>query len=71
MTLDLSSNSLADINGLLTSHPRLTRLDVSSNALQWFDYAFVPASVRWLSLAGNSIDSLENYYNIGENFKLE
>ena len=36
-----------DINGLLTAQNELKKLNVSSNRLQWFDYAFIPkASVE-------------------------
>ena len=33
---------LKDINGLLQSQTELKKLNVSSNRLQWFDYAFIP-----------------------------
>ena len=31
-----------DINGLLTAQNELKKLNVSSNRLMWFDYAFIP-----------------------------
>ena len=35
-------NKFQDINGLLQSQTELRKLNVSSNRLQWFDYAFIP-----------------------------
>ena len=40
--LRLDNNKLKDINGLLQSQTELQNLNVSSNRLQWFDYAFIP-----------------------------
>ncbi len=45
-------------------------LNVSSNKLAWFDFAFVPPSVEWLDVAGNSIDALGNYYGLMDNYSL-
>ena len=44
-------------------------LNVSSNHLQWFDYAFIPKSVLWLSLRKNKIEEMGNYYKM-EGFRL-
>ena len=71
LTLDVSRNSLVDINGILTKNPVLTRFDASENLLPWFDYAFVPGSVEWLNIRANNIDSLGNYFDIGENSRLQ
>ena len=69
--LNLAENELEDINGLLQSQTALKWLNVSSNNLAWFDYAFVPPSVEWLDISGNEIDALGNYYNLAENYALK
>ncbi len=46
----LSMNQLKDINGLLTNQNNIKYLNLSSNALQWFDYAFIPNSLQTLDL---------------------
>ena len=48
---------------------RFQWLNVSSNHLQWFDYAFIPKSVLWLSLRKNKIEEMGNYYKM-EGFRL-
>jgi len=74
--LRLDNNQLADMNGLLSSLTKLQWLNVSSNRLQWFDYAFVPPSLEWLDLRQNRIEELGNYYKLevsggrGETFGL-
>ncbi len=62
--LRLDDNQLEDINGLLMSQHHLQWLNVSHNQLQWFDYAFIPKSVLWLSLRSNQIEELANYYEM-------
>ena len=37
-------------------------LNLSSNALLWFDYAFIPRSLEVLDIHSNNIDSLGNFY---------
>ena len=37
-------------------------LNLSSNALLWFDYAFIPRSLEVLDIHANNIDSLGNFY---------
>ncbi len=69
-TLRLDGNALEDINGLLTSQSELHWLNVSSNRLAWFDYAFVPRSVRWLDLHDNLVEELGNYYKLSSGFDL-
>jgi Leucine-rich repeat (LRR) protein len=69
-TLRLDGNLLEDINGLLTAQSELHWLNVSSNRLAWFDYAFVPRSVRWLDLHDNRIEELGNYYKLSSGFDL-
>jgi hypothetical protein len=46
-------------------------LNLSSNRLHWFDYAFVPNSLVVLDLQDNLIDSVENYYSLKEGFQLQ
>ncbi len=67
--LRLDGNQLADINGLVSSLGQLQWLNVSSNSLQWFDYAFVPSSLEWLDVSYNLISELGNFYNL-DNFAL-
>ena len=68
--LRLDDNQLEDINGLLMSQHHLQWLNVSHNQLQWFDYAFIPKSVLWLSLRSNLIEELANYYEMRSGFHL-
>jgi Leucine-rich repeat (LRR) protein len=69
--LRLDNNVLTDINGLVSSLDKLKWLNVSSNQLQWFDYAFVPMSLEWLDLHDNQIEELGNYYKLREGFSLK
>ena len=68
--LRLDNNKLEDINGLLTSQTELRWLNISSNKLQWFDYAFIPKNLRWLDIHDNEIEELGNYYNLKGGFNL-
>jgi len=68
--LRLDENNLEDINGLLAGQTELRWLNVSSNRLQWFDYAFIPKNLEWLDLHDNQIEELLNYYKLGEGFNL-
>ncbi len=54
-TLLLDGNKLEDLNGLVSSLGKLRWLNVSSNSLQWFDYAFVPSSLEWLDMSNNQV----------------
>merc|ERR1719220_2892529 len=54
--LRLDDNKLKDINGLLQSQTELQNLNVSSNRLQWFDYAFIPKSLEMIDLHDNQIE---------------
>ena len=67
--LRLDNNALADINGLVSSLEKLKWLNVSSNRLQWFDYAFVPRSLEWLDVHSNQIEELGNYYKLEGEFR--
>jgi Leucine-rich repeat (LRR) protein len=68
--LRLDQNQLEDINGILAGQTELRWLNVSSNRLQWFDYAFIPKNLEWLDLHDNHIEELQNYYKLGEGFSL-
>ena len=69
--LNLAENGLNDLNGLLTMQMKLEYLNISSNKLHWFDYAFVPNSLVVLDIHDNQIDSVENYYSLRDGFQLE
>ena len=69
--LRLDQNQLEDINGILAGQTELRWLNVSSNRLQWFDYAFIPKNLEWLDLHDNHIEELQNYYKLGEGFSLK
>lgn len=69
--LNLAENQIKDINGLLTTQMKLEHLNISSNKLHWFDYAFVPNSLKSLDIHDNQIDSVENYYSLRDGFQLE
>ena len=69
--LNVAENQLNDINGLLTNQMNLNYLNISSNKLHWFDYAFVPNSLVVLDIHDNQIDSVENYYSLRDGFQLE
>ena len=68
--LRMDNNKLQDINGLLQAQADLQWLNVSANQLQWFDYAFIPRSLKWLDLHQNEIEELGNYYSVGDGYKL-
>lgn len=69
--LRLDSNGLEDLDGLLTAQAELVWLNVSSNGLQWFDYASIPRKVRWLDLHDNKIEEIGNYYKNKNNYSIE
>lgn len=68
--LRLDNNKLEDINGLLQAQSELQWLNVSANKLQWFDYAFIPKSLKWLDIHSNEIEELGNYYQLRDGFNL-
>ena len=43
--LHLNSNNLSSLKNVVHNLPRLLRLNVSDNELQWFDYSYLPASI--------------------------
>uniref|UniRef100_A0A0K2TAB3 Tolllike receptor 6 [Tribolium castaneum] n=1 Tax=Lepeophtheirus salmonis TaxID=72036 RepID=A0A0K2TAB3_LEPSM len=69
--LRLDNNNLKDMNGLLSGLEQLQWLNISSNDLQWFDYAFIPSSLEWLDLRRNAIEELGNYYTLLSRFNLK
>ena len=69
--LRLDNNKLRDINGILLGLNQLQWLNVSSNRLQWFDYAFFPKNLEWLDVHDNLIEELSNYYALGKGFNLK
>ena len=69
--LDLSNNQLEDVNGLFAHQTNLKALNLSSNHLLWFDYAFIPPSLEVLDIHSNNIDALGNYYTLRDNYNLK
>ena len=69
LVLRLDDNSLADINGIVSSLSKLEWFNVSSNQLEWFDYAFVPSSLQWLDMSSNQVGELGNFYDL-KNFEI-
>ena len=69
--LDLSHNQLEDVNGLFAHQGVLKALNLSSNHLLWFDYAFIPPSLEVLDIKANNIDSMGNYYALRDNYNLQ
>jgi len=69
--LRLDNNELKDINGLVSSQKNLKWLNVSTNQLQWFDFAFIPKSLEWLDIHNNKIDKIGNYYSLSSGFSLQ
>ena len=68
--LRLDENNLGDLNGLVSHLTNLNWLNVSSNKLEWFDYAFIPSSLVWLDISYNRIGDLGNFYSLN-NFGLQ
>lgn len=60
----LDGNFISDINGVFVALTKLLWLNLSENHLVWFDYAFVPGSLKWLDIHANFIEILGNYYKI-------
>ena len=69
--LRLDNNRLRDINGRVSALNNLQWFNVSSNRLQWFDYAFIPKSLEWLDIHDNEIEELGNYYHMKSGFSLK
>ena len=58
--LDLSNNQLEDVNGLFAHSTHLKSLNLSSNHLLWFDYAFIPPSLEVLDIHSNNIGQVSH-----------
>ena len=70
ISLNLSHNSLHDINGLVLSLYKLQYLNVSRNALTWFDYSLIPVDLKELDISYNQVKVLDNYYEVHGKLKL-
>ena len=62
--LRLDDNALTDLNGVMASLRHLQWLNVSTNQLNWFDYAFLPHTLQWLDISYNQVTELGNFYNL-------
>ncbi|KAE8751204.1 Toll [Frankliniella occidentalis] len=58
----LDGNRLTDISDMFHDLPGLVWLNVSANAIAWFDYALLPNSLEWLDMHQNRIERLKNYF---------
>ncbi|XP_005185233.1 toll-like receptor 7 [Musca domestica] len=67
----LDRNFVSDINGVFATLMSLLWLNLSENHLVWFDYAFIPANLKWLDIHGNYIESLGNYYKLQEEIRVK
>lgn len=67
----LDANFISDINGVFSTMVSLLWLNLSENHLIWFDYAFVPGTLKWLDIHGNFIERLANYYKIQEELRIK
>lgn len=69
--LRLDRNFINDINGVFATLNSLLWLNLAENHLVWFDYAFIPRSLKWLDLHANYIEELGNYYKLQEEISLK
>lgn len=69
--LRLDRNFISDINGVFATLNSLLWLNLAENHLVWFDYAFIPRSLKWLDLHANYIEELGNYYKLQEEISLK
>lgn len=60
----LDGNFISDINGVFVALTKLLWLNLSENHLVWFDFAFIPGSLKWLDIHANFVEILGNYYKI-------
>lgn len=60
----LDDNQLTGIEGLFQNLPNLRWLNVSSNHIARFDYAFLPMGLKWLDISHNSVRELANYHDL-------
>lgn len=68
--LRLDNNRLQDMNGIVSSLKNLRWLNVSTNGLEWFDFAFLPRSLEWLDIHNNMVKKLGNYYGLSDGYNL-
>jgi len=68
--LRLDNNRLQDMNGIVSSLKNLRWLNVSTNGLEWFDFAFLPRSLEWLDIHNNLVKKLGNYYGLTDGYNL-
>ena len=68
--LRLDNNRLQDMNGIVSSLKNLRWLNVSTNGLEWFDFAFLPRSLEWLDIHNNLVKKLGNYYGLFDGYNL-
>ncbi|XP_037080480.1 toll-like receptor 6 [Pollicipes pollicipes] len=66
----LDANHLRNINGLFAKLPALRWLNVSDNQIEFFDYALIPAELRWLDMHKNRLREIGNFYNVESVIKL-
>jgi Leucine-rich repeat (LRR) protein len=67
--LNLNENYLDDLNGIFSHLSNLEFLNVSSNKVEWFDFAFLPNSLTWFDISNNLVVDLSNFYSL-TNFRL-
>ncbi|XP_014359374.2 toll-like receptor 7 [Papilio machaon] len=67
----LDGNFISDINGVFSALMSLLWLNLSENHLIWFDYAFIPANLKWLDVHGNFIEHLGNYYKLQDQIRIK
>ncbi|XP_068617353.1 toll-like receptor 7 [Battus philenor] len=67
----LDGNFISDINGVFSALMSLLWLNLSENHLIWFDYAFIPANLKWLDVHGNFIEHLGNYYKLQDEIRIK
>ena len=69
IVLNLNENFLDDLNGIFSHLSNLEFLNVSSNKVEWFDFAFLPNSLTWFDISNNLVVDLSNFYSL-TNFRL-
>lgn len=67
----LDGNFISDINGVFVALTKLLWLNLSENHLVWFDFAFIPGSLKWLDIHANFVETLGNYYKIQNELKVK
>lgn len=67
----LDANFISDINGVFSALIGLLWLNLSENHMVWFDYAFIPSTLKWLDIHGNFIEHLGNYYKLQDEIRIK